>query len=308
MLCSVPSFRAIKKMYPSAQITLIGLPSSRDFAKRFPQYIDDFIAFPGYPGLREQEFNSGKFMRFLKKISAYEFDLLIQMHGRGEISNGITSLFNSRHTAGFYSPNEEETCPGKKTYIPYPHDLHETNKQLELVKHLGIPADRVELEFKISPRDLQNLAKIARANKLHSQKYVCINPGSSSSVSWDPYKFAKVADRLSSMGFKVVLTGVKSVRKATKAISRVMKSPSIDLAGQTDLGTLAALLKKSYLLVANDTGVSHLAAALKVPSVTVFTSHDPNIWAPHNKKLHRSVSPQDAYDPINVLHEVSSIM
>lgn len=54
LLCTVPAFRALRKAFPQARISLLGLPWSASFAERYYCYIDDFIHFPGYPGLPEQ--------------------------------------------------------------------------------------------------------------------------------------------------------------------------------------------------------------------------------------------------------------
>jgi ADP-heptose:LPS heptosyltransferase len=58
-----------------------------------------------------------------------------------------------------------------------------------------------------------------------------------------------------------------------------MRRPCVDLCDRTDLGTVAALIDGAVLVVGNDSGPAHLAAALRTPSVTIFLSGDPVRWA-----------------------------
>ena len=63
-----------------------------------------------------------------------------------------------------------------------------------------------------------------------------------------------------------------------------MRFEALDLAGRTTLGTLAAILERARMLVCNDTGVSHLADALSVPSVVISTGDNPERWAPVDRR------------------------
>ena len=96
-----------------------------------------------------------------------------------------------------------------------------------------------------------------------------------------------MASGLSARGYTIVLTGTASEADLTRSVARGISARVVDLAGRTNLGTLGALLAGARLLVCNDTGVSHLAAALRVPSVVLSTGDNPRRWAPRDADRHR---------------------
>ena len=65
-----------------------------------------------------------------------------------------------------------------------------------------------------------------------------------------------------------------------------MRGPAMHAACDVSIGALAALLARARLLVSNDTGVAHVAAGLRLPSVTVFLATDPRRWAPLDRRRH----------------------
>jgi Glycosyltransferase family 9 (heptosyltransferase) len=98
---------------------------------------------------------------------------------------------------------------------------------------------------------------------------------------------------LASHGLRIVLTGSAEEAGLTQAVAQLMRNPSLDFAGCTSLGAVAALLSRARLLICNDTGVSHIAAALQLPGVVICCGSDPARWAPLDRELHRIV-----YHPI----------
>ncbi len=288
MLCAVPALCAWRAAYRCAEIVLIGLPWAESFAARFAHLVDGFRAFPGYPGLPEQAANFREVPPFLAAMQRERFDLAIQLHGNGTITNPLVALFGARATAGFLQPGQY--CVDRARFIPYPDDVHEIRRHLRLLAALNIMPQGEHLEFPVRDRDRYAMRQLLAAHGLTGTDYVCLHPGSRSARRLSVEQFAAVGDALARDGLPVVLTGTAQEAELTRALASGMRQPPVDLAGQTDLGSAAALLEAARLLVCNNTGVSHLAAALRVPSV-VFIENTTEVarWAPLDTARHRSI-------------------
>lgn len=287
MLCAVPALRALRTALPRAHIALIGLPWAQTFVARYPRYIDAFIACPGLPGFPEQARELDRLPAFLARVQAQDFDLAIQLHGDGRLSNVITAWLGARLSVGFY--RGDDWAPLDRG-LPYPHDLSEVRRLLQLIQWLGAEAQDDALEFPVADTDRASLGTVAAANALTPGDYVCVHPGARGARRrWDATAFARIADALAGQGLRVVLTGSAEEAWLVRAVADAMSAPALNYAGATDLGALAALLAGARLLVCNDTGVSHLAAALRVPSVVLFSGSDARRWAPRDRRRHRPV-------------------
>ena len=85
----MPALRALRAGLPRARLTLVGLPWARTFAARFRDYVDDFIAFPGAPGLPEQPPDVARLPAFFADMQMRGFDLAVQMHGVDRITRNV---------------------------------------------------------------------------------------------------------------------------------------------------------------------------------------------------------------------------
>jgi ADP-heptose:LPS heptosyltransferase len=299
LLNAVPAFRALRAAFPSASITLVGLEWSQEFVRRFHSCVDHFVSFPGFPGLPEKTPDLATLPAFLEQMQTRNFDLAIQMHGSGEIVNPLIGLFGAKQSAGFYV--EGQYCPDKDYFLEYPQAEPEIWKHLRLMEFLGIPLQGDELEFPLFDEDWKAFNQIKQDFNLQSE-YVCIHPGARKSERrWPVQKFAAVADVLAGLGFQIVLTGTTDEAHLTLEVMQEMKTQAINLAGKTSLGTLAALLSEARLVISNDTGISHMASAVKAPSVILFSVPDMDRWAPKNRQLHRVLWPAMKLTPEDVL-------
>jgi ADP-heptose:LPS heptosyltransferase len=284
LLCAVPAWRALRAAFPAAVITLIGLPWARAFVERFAHLLDRFVEFPGYPGLPERAVDLRAVPPFLERLQAEPFDLVLQMHGSGSLVNPLMMLFGAERAAGFYEPGR--FCPDPDLFIPYPDGVHEIRRHLALMAHLGLPPRGEHLEFPLTAADRAELEALGLG--LRPGRYVVVHPGARAAERrWPPRHFARLADEAARAGYAVALTGTAEERPLTAAVAAAMRGPAVDLAGATRLGAAAALIQRARLLIANDTGVSHVAAALGTPSLIVATHAEHERWAPLDARRHR---------------------
>lgn len=292
MLCAVPALRALRGAHPDAHITLIGLPWAAEFVERFDHLLDAFSPFPGWPGMPEVAFDAARTAAFLGEAQ-HRFDLAVQLQGSGLASNAFAAMLGARQTAGFLPPGIG-TPPAPGQWLHHDPRGHEIHRLLRLAPAFGsghrpAPPDD-HLEFPVRPAERIQAEGLLAAAAIDRGAYAVVHPGSSDPRRrWPAEQFGDVVRELRSAGLRVVVTGVQSEAALTARVAAAAPDAALDLAGRTSLGVLAALVEGARLVVSNDTGVSHLAAALRTPSVVVFTGSDPTRWAPLDADRHTAV-------------------
>lgn len=286
LLCSMPAIANVRQAYPNAEITLIGMKSAEEICRRYAAIVDRLLVFPGHPDLPEQKYKPKEFQAFLNQTRREGFDLLLQMHGNGSIVNTLCSQFQAKRMAGFYPKGKE--LPPEGQFIPYPDFGHESDRHLTLIKALGIEIKIKELFFPLTEKDLFEFLSLPVNSK--NTPYICIHPGSADPIRrWPMEYFSQSGKILMERGFRILITGSKSEYRLAENLRKSLGQQAINLAGKTTLGCLGVLLKQSQGLVSNCTGVSHLAAALKVPSLVISMDREPLRWGPKNRHLHQVI-------------------
>lgn len=288
-LCAVPALRSIRRAWPRAHIVYMGLPASRDYLSRL-DCVDEWRAFPGWPGLPEASADVRQLPAFVADMQAGDWDLAIQLHGSGGVTNPLLALFGARHAAGFRGEGAWAPPADAHRFVDWPLLGHESQRLLSLCRHLGLPEVDDRLEFPLRDEDDHALRQVWPAVTA-AGPYACLHAGAQlPSRRWPLRRFAAVGRALHDMGQTVVLTGTAAERPLTAELSGLLAAqgvPCVDLAGATTLWSLGALLRGARVLVCNDTGVSHIAAALSVPSVVVSCGSDPLRWSPPDQRRHR---------------------
>ena len=106
---------------------------------------------------------------------------------------------------------------------------------------------------------------------------------------WPEHRFAAVARELVRRGYRVVVTGSPEEAPLARRVACLAELPhTAVLAGNTDVGELAAVIAHARLLVCGDTGAGHLATAFGTPSVLLFGPMPPWRWGPPpDRREHR---------------------
>ena len=283
VLTALPALRALRACFEPAHLTLIGQPWAAQLAPRL-DWLDAFMPFPGHPLLPEQPWDLRALARFRTRVRACAFDLAVQMHGDGRITNAIVADFGASELAGFHPAGQP--CPDPARFVAWANSGREVERLMRLPLHLGATRPLLTQPLALLDADRAELDRLWPAH-VHTS-YVCVHPGARfPSRRWPAERFAAVAHGLRTLGFTVVLTGSAAERDTLASFRSHAPTDTVDLSLRTGFGAPAALIRGARLLVSNDTGVSHLAAALGTPSVIVSCGADARRWAPVDEGRHR---------------------
>lgn len=135
---------------------------------------------------------------------------------------------------------------------------------------------------KLTISDTQREAALHKLNLALDQPVAVFCPGAEYGPAkrWPVAYYANIAQRLRQHGYAVWLIGSGKDRHAAEEINQLAGAQCINLCGSTDLGDALALLACARLVVSNDSGLMHLAAALDRPMLALFGSSSPQFTPP----------------------------
>ena len=146
---------------------------------------------------------------------------------------------------------------------------HEVRRQLDLVASVGYTLQDERMRVRLSEGVRERIDNLL--TDLNHPNWIAVHPGASApSRRYPPEKFAAACDLLARSGIQVMFTGSQGEGGLIMEIQTRMNASSHSLAGRLELPELAALLEHAPLLLANNTGPVHLAAAVGTPVVDLY--------------------------------------
>lgn len=217
-------------------------------------------------------------------MRARRFDLALQLHGSGNVVNPLVAGLGARAAAGFATPG---TAAGLALAVPWPTHGSEIERCLAVTDGLGAGREGLGLDFPLLASDREAASRLLEEAGVRG-RFAIVHPGSQlPSRRWAPERFAAVADALAEQGLTVAITGTIDEKPLARAVQAAASHVHVDLCGRTATPwTLGALVDAAALVVSNDTGVSHVAAALSTPSVIVASGSEVHRWAPLDRRRH----------------------
>jgi ADP-heptose:LPS heptosyltransferase len=203
-------------------------------------------------------------------------DLAVDLHGRGPESHAVLAALSPRRLVAF----AQAEGPLRSGLPRWREDEHEVARWCRLVEaSLGIPADPGDLDLAV-PTGIEAPA-VARGATL-------IHPGAAFAARrWPPERWAAVARAEMEAGREVVLTGGPGEASLAHRVAGLGGVDASRVLTGMDLLQLVAVVAAAGRLACGDTGVAHLATALRRPSVVLFGPVPPAWWGPPPRPIHR---------------------
>jgi heptosyltransferase-3 len=236
----------------------------------------------------------------LARIRAERFDCCINLHG-GTTGAWLTRLSGARYRVGL-SSFRNSFCYNVRIDLPSGAakiKQHTVEYQVEWLRALGMPSREIP-SLRIFPNPALE-PRIKNALQRHGIKpddsYCVIQPTSRfHTKEWTPSGFGEIADYVETqLGYRAVLVGGPSEKEKLERVAANCRTRPVVL-DEVSVSELVWVIKDAKLFVGNDSGPTHLAAALSVPTVVLFGSSDSQVWYPW-KVAHQVVQNPFACNP-----------
>ncbi|MDP8263095.1 MAG: lipopolysaccharide heptosyltransferase II [Candidatus Ancaeobacter aquaticus] len=278
-VCTTPAIRAIKETYKEASVSVLSHPRCVQIFEGNSD-LSSVIPFEIRRGVRSL-FDQ---VRLLKILKSHAFDTVFVLH-RSRSMAFLTFLSGIKYRVGYGTK-------GRGVFLTHPvstpkdEDMHMIAYHLNLLEECGIKARSWDCIFPVSKEDENAAEKLIKELGLSNEdRIILIGPGGNwDRKRWPASYFAKLIDIVSDRyNVRIVLTGSQKDAYLADIIMTRTKNPPYNAMGKTTLKSFGALLKRSRLYIGNDSGPTHIAAALAVPLIAIFGPTEPKLTGPLGK-------------------------
>ncbi|MFZ3007804.1 MAG: glycosyltransferase family 9 protein [Phenylobacterium sp.] len=272
---ALAAMKKIREAHKRAHITLLTTPQFEGLAKSSPYF--NAVETDGKPN------GPGAWLALRGRIKKARYDRVYDLQ-TSSASNRIFQMLRP------FPPEWSGIAMGCALPHKNPHrnSMHTLERQADQLKYAGIYPDAPTEPGSAPPPDLSWVLRKAPqerpvAGGVMPRPYVLFIPGGSAhrlDKRWPVDRYGELGKILYDRGFDIVILGGPQESAEARQIQRYV-GKARDLTGRTDFARIAILGAKAALVVGNDTGPLHLAAATGAPTIVLFSrASDPNLSAP----------------------------
>lgn len=274
---AIPAIKAVRANFPGAEITLLVRPWVSGLFTSAP-FIDRVWSEPRPASL-------GEWSRITSAIRRGAFDLAMLLPNSFE---SALMVFAGRipKRVGYGTNARSWLLTDAVGLATEPQ--HQVAYYLKLARAISDSGGTPPIDIEATREERASARKLLRSEGIpDGAPFLVLNPGAAygSAKRWNEERFAKAGGTLArEMGLRVAIVGSVMERPIGEAIKTGLNGNAAVLSGKTSLEALMGILAESSLMITNDSGPMHMAAALGVPTVAIFGSTDETVTGPYGSR------------------------
>jgi heptosyltransferase I len=269
-VCTLPVARALKATFPGCHLTWVVDPRFAGVVECCPD-VDEILRVK--PGIAPRKW---------PRIDD-QFDVAFDMQGLLK-SAIVVGRARAPRKLGYHWQREGAWLFSQRV-LPDPSSRHVVDQYVDVVRAAGALADRAEFGLVPLEKDLDSVRLKLKEDGVDGA-FVLMNPGAGwASKRWPAAHFGRVVDGIADMGIQSVLIGGKSQEdlEIARGVSDACEAKPILMTGKTSVRELIALVSLCRAHLGGDTGSTHIAAALGVPTVGLYSITNPIRTGPYGQ-------------------------
>ncbi len=273
----LPYVQEIRRHYPRARLVFLTLERNRELLEG-GELFEEVVTMRDH-GLLAPVID---LFRAIRRLRRRRVDLFLDFEQFLRVSGLIGRLSGARQSIGFDTPGQHRARL-YQARIPYDHERHMASVFGDVVRAAGVGMDRIPAPRvpRCSESRRQVLAELGNLPR----PWVILHPGSGDNFPgrrWPSERFAAVARKLvQTHGATILLTGTRAESGLLATVADSLPSTSVvSCADRFSLRQLVELIDQSDLVISNDTGPVHLAAAVETPVVALYGPNTPRLYGP----------------------------
>jgi lipopolysaccharide heptosyltransferase II len=306
VLMTTPALRALKETAPGRTITLLTSNASREIAALIPEVQDTIVYDSPWMKATAWRADSGPEYEMAARLRSARFDaaVIFTVYSQSPLPSAFLCYLADIPLRLAHCRENPYQLLTDWVSDPEPARLirHEVRRQLDLVAAVGCATRDERLSLAVPREAREAVTSLLCGLGLGEEGgWIVIHPGASApSRRYPARSFAEAARLLAEEGHSLIFTGTGGEAALVEEIQEAMGRPSHSLAGKLRLSEMGALLERAPLLISNNTGPAHMAAALGTPVVELYALTNPQHtpWAVPNRVLYHDVPCKYCYKSV----------